>query len=495
MDVLPESLRLLHSQPDSRLVELARAGEERAFEALVQRYRCSLLAYCRQITTSETNAEDVLQQALLQAWMALFPRSVEVRDPRAWLYRIAHNVAVSSMRGAVPETFAVAEPPGGSGADDEVERRLAVRDALASIASLPEPQRQVMLSTALEGRSHEEVAQALGLSHDAVRGLIYRARSALRAAAASVTPAPLLHWALRQQGVIVSRWTGPCEGVVNGGNASLGGLLMKSGAIVASAGVIAAAAGVTHTPVHQALRHHAVGSVKLASGRSTSADRRRAGAGVSGGGLSSTAVATALVSAGTSVNGLASENHGGKRPDPSRASSSTFRQSHGRDVRTGDAGGPRPRAVHGRGSDSAGSDSVHGAGAASRAGSDPWPWRGSSSAARSDGGSETRPGSISESHVGSGQYTDGTDRGPLVASAGDAQAGRTTSSVFGQHEPRGGSGTGAVSHGGATGSEPGGGVGARTPADPTSVIPSSDGSGGGSSDGSVERAAAGHRAG
>ena len=183
MSPLALSLRFLQTQPDARLVELSRAGHERAFEALVQRYRRRLLAYCRRITASESSAEDALQQGLLQAWMALSGGAVEVRDARAWLYRIVHNVAISNIRRSVLEPVEVEGAEGAAGADHEVERRFAVRDALAGLALLPELQREVMLSAAFEGRSHDEIASALGLSHGAVRGLMYRARATLRAAA------------------------------------------------------------------------------------------------------------------------------------------------------------------------------------------------------------------------------------------------------------------------------------------------------------------------
>ena len=49
MSPLALSIRFLQTQPDAKLVELARAGHERAFEALVQRYRRPLLRYCRRL--------------------------------------------------------------------------------------------------------------------------------------------------------------------------------------------------------------------------------------------------------------------------------------------------------------------------------------------------------------------------------------------------------------------------------------------------------------
>src|SRR5664280_2777544 len=87
------SIRLLAAQSDQRLAALAGEGHERAFEALVHRYRSPLLRYCRRMQLADARAEDVLQQAFLQAWMA-FARGTDVRDVRPWLYRIVHNLSL-----------------------------------------------------------------------------------------------------------------------------------------------------------------------------------------------------------------------------------------------------------------------------------------------------------------------------------------------------------------------------------------------------------------
>src|SRR5947209_22267 len=260
MSPLAISIRFLQTQPDDRLLALARNGHERAFEALIQRYRRQLLKYCRRLTSSDATAEDILQQALLQAWMALAAGETDVRDPRAWLYRIVHNVAISNLRRPVHEDVVIDRGVSPGGADHEVERRLAVREALAGLASLPELQRRVILSTAFEGRSHDEVAAALGLSHGAVRGLIYRARATLRAAAAAVTPSPLIHWALRQSSAGGGRSATVLEAVAGGGSAGLGGVLLKGGAVVA-AGAIAAAGGITASHVERHSSRHAHATV------------------------------------------------------------------------------------------------------------------------------------------------------------------------------------------------------------------------------------------
>ncbi len=238
MSPLALPLRFLQTQSDAQLAKLAGEGHERAFEALVRRYRKPLLAYCRRMTSSEASAEDALQQGLLQAWTAIRTGS-EVRDPRAWLYRIVHNVAISSQRRPRPIPVEIEDTVCANGADHEAERRMAVREALEGLAALPEMQRDVLVSTAVDGLSHEEVAHALGLSSGAVRGLVYRARATLRAAAAAVLPGPLIGWSLRS----AERGGSPglTEALAGGGSAGLGALLVKGGAIAVTAGALATA--------------------------------------------------------------------------------------------------------------------------------------------------------------------------------------------------------------------------------------------------------------
>jgi RNA polymerase sigma factor (sigma-70 family) len=234
-------IRLLQTQSDSRLVELAEGGSERAFEALVNRYRKPLLGYCRRLLLPEARAEDALQQGLLQAWLAL-RSGAEVRDAKAWLYRIVHNASVSALRRSGYDYVELDESLHGARASEEdLDRRIAVREALAGLAALPDGQREVLLRTALQGDSHVQVAAAMGLSEGAVRGLVYRARASLRTAVTALTPPPLLLWASR------AAETGGAhpqlaELVTAGGSAGLFGALLKGGAVLVSVSAIATGA-------------------------------------------------------------------------------------------------------------------------------------------------------------------------------------------------------------------------------------------------------------
>ncbi len=230
--------RLLATQSDERLLALVRQGHERAFEALVHRYRRPLLSYCRRLGLLDAQAEDVLQHALLKSWLAL-SGGTEVRQLKAWLYRVVHNAAVNAMRDAAHEPARLADPSQVAGAgESDLDRGLATRQALAEVAALPPLQREVIVRTAVVGHSQARVASDLGLSDGAVRGLAYRARATLRAAATALTPPSLIDWLAggATQGAPAPERL--AELAAGGGTAGLGGLLVKGGAVAITAGTL-----------------------------------------------------------------------------------------------------------------------------------------------------------------------------------------------------------------------------------------------------------------
>ncbi|HEX8067919.1 MAG TPA: sigma-70 family RNA polymerase sigma factor [Thermoleophilaceae bacterium] len=185
---------LLHTQSDERLVDLARAGNDRAFEAIVSRYRRPLLRYCRRLLPPE-RAEDAVQQTFLNAYRAMGAGEQEL-VLRPWLYRIAHNSSLNLLRqngwnhDEIDESLdGVRQPP------QAVEEREQVREVLDAVKDLPERQRSAVVLRELEGRSYEEIALELGVTGGAVRQLLNRARTTLRAAATAITPFDLVSWA------------------------------------------------------------------------------------------------------------------------------------------------------------------------------------------------------------------------------------------------------------------------------------------------------------
>jgi RNA polymerase sigma factor (sigma-70 family) len=182
---------VLRTQTDERLVDLVRAGSEPAFEAIVTRYRRALLRYCTRILPEE-RAEDAVQQTFVRAYDAMRDGDAELRL-RPWLYRIAHNTALNSLRDKglrheqLDDNFDGVERP-----DQAFERSMGLREVLGAVQDLPERQRDAIVLREIEGRSYEQIADELGVTGGAVRQLLNRARHSVRAAATAITPAGLI---------------------------------------------------------------------------------------------------------------------------------------------------------------------------------------------------------------------------------------------------------------------------------------------------------------
>ena len=112
---------------------------------------------------------------------------------RPWLYRIAHNTSLNLLRQngwtheQLDENFDGVERP-----DQAFERREDLRSALDAVKALPERQRDALVLRELEGRRYDEIASELGVGDGAVRQLLHRARTTLRAGASAITPVGLL---------------------------------------------------------------------------------------------------------------------------------------------------------------------------------------------------------------------------------------------------------------------------------------------------------------
>jgi len=182
---------LLRTQSDERLVDLVRADNDAAFEAIVARYRKPLLHYCTRFM-SEPRAEDVVQQALVSAYSSLRGSNGEM-SLRSWLYRIAHNTALNALRDRALGHEELSESLDGMDRPDQLlESGERFRDVMVAVAALPERQRDAIVLREMEGRSYEEIAAELGVTGGAVRQLLHRGRSSLRAGMAAITPFGLL---------------------------------------------------------------------------------------------------------------------------------------------------------------------------------------------------------------------------------------------------------------------------------------------------------------
>ena len=254
------SSALLRRQTDARLVALARQGHERAFEAIVVRYRRELVRACHGML-SEARAEDAVQQALMNAWTAL-QAGAQVDDLRAWLHRVARNAAIDIVRRSREDASELSDTLAATGTTEIlVERRAALNRALSGVAALPERQRLALVATAIDGRRQDEVAREMGMTHGALRQLVHTARCNLRAAATALTPGPVASWAATTAGSPTPQRAIELAG--GAGGAGLAGAALKTGVAIVLAGSVVVGAPRAILP----LGHHA---------RSSSAVHRQA---------------------------------------------------------------------------------------------------------------------------------------------------------------------------------------------------------------------------
>jgi len=194
--VSESSARRYALDPDVRLMLEVRDDNAAAFEELVLRYQGRLVTILEHLVGSREQAEDLAQDVFLRLYRA---RKSYVPSARfaTWLFTIANNVASNALRdqsrrheitlqlrdsgplGARPLDVLVQASSGQMPARqlDKAEMRDIVRMALEA---LNERQRIAVLLSKFEGMSYADIAAAMGLSPQAIKSLLSRARCQLR---------------------------------------------------------------------------------------------------------------------------------------------------------------------------------------------------------------------------------------------------------------------------------------------------------------------------
>jgi RNA polymerase sigma factor (sigma-70 family) len=164
-------------------VDGLRAGKPDAFDAVFAAYRSRVFGYLARMTGRRDLAEDLTQDVFLRLARAARSLRPDTRL-RGWLFTVAHNVLVSHARAA-KVTAALASELAERGGPDGPTPFEAVAQSSTSLrveralAGLPSTYREVILLVAIEGLPAADAGAALGLSPEAVRQRLSRARSML----------------------------------------------------------------------------------------------------------------------------------------------------------------------------------------------------------------------------------------------------------------------------------------------------------------------------
>jgi RNA polymerase sigma-70 factor (ECF subfamily) len=167
-----------------RLVEFAQQGDREALEALYLLHFDRIYSYLHMSVGNRHDAEDLTTQTFLRMLEAIGRFRWRSAPFSAWLFRIAHNLAMDHFRAAkrwqpeeeVPEP----EDAEASSAEDEALQSIGRRSMLELIENLSHDQQQVLTLKFVFSFSNGEAATILGKTEGAVKSLQHRALTSLQ---------------------------------------------------------------------------------------------------------------------------------------------------------------------------------------------------------------------------------------------------------------------------------------------------------------------------
>jgi RNA polymerase sigma-70 factor, ECF subfamily len=185
------------TRSDVQLMLDVKAGDEQSFGLLLQRYRTPLVNFLYRMVRSREQAEDLAQEVFIRVY-----RAREEYVPSAkfttWLFRIATNLALNSLRDHRHQKLEVSmDAPLVADAEDGDERPFEVADKHPTIEQemveedrkkmirhaiekLPEKQRAAVLLHKYQELDYAEIAKILSVSESALKSLLFRAYETLR---------------------------------------------------------------------------------------------------------------------------------------------------------------------------------------------------------------------------------------------------------------------------------------------------------------------------
>ena len=164
---------------EAQIIRQACDGNGTAVRALYERYSPRVFAVVRRIAGDDDLAQDYAQEAWIRAIRALPTFRGDARFS-TWLHRIAVNSALQALRKAdtrtkreapMPEAVPVAAVEGDALLEDRLER---------AMDQLPDGMRQVLTLHDVEGYTHEEIGEALGVTAGTSKSQLFKARAKMR---------------------------------------------------------------------------------------------------------------------------------------------------------------------------------------------------------------------------------------------------------------------------------------------------------------------------
>jgi RNA polymerase sigma-70 factor (ECF subfamily) len=163
---------------DPDLVGRAREGDQVAFATLFEQYHAPILNYLHRMVGDRAMAEDLTQDTFIKAYNAL-PSTRPDLAFKPWLYRIATNTAISQLRRRKIVQWIPFLPGHDHASEQSIERSVGRRqDIEQTLSKLPQHYASALLLRHYQGLSLAETADALGITENAAKLRLFRARKA-----------------------------------------------------------------------------------------------------------------------------------------------------------------------------------------------------------------------------------------------------------------------------------------------------------------------------
>jgi RNA polymerase sigma-70 factor (ECF subfamily) len=163
------------SAPDDASLGASLRASWHGFQDTYEPLRSDLYRYCRHLTRSPWDAEDLAQDALARAFVTLGQMGEPPPNPRAWLFRVASNLWLDQVRRRRREE-PLTEQDGGTAAGDPIASREAAQTLIGQLA--PQERAAVVLKDVFD-LSLDEIAETLSTTTGAVKAALHRGRGKL----------------------------------------------------------------------------------------------------------------------------------------------------------------------------------------------------------------------------------------------------------------------------------------------------------------------------
>ena len=166
---------------DRDLVASLKAGDVRALELLVSRWRSGAEAYADSLLRDHQAAEDAVQEAFSRIY-AVRSSLDENRSFSAYLFTVVKRICIDELRKRKRSPALPGDPPDlpVDSAESEYIRRWERLERIHLLAALDEKDRRILLAFSLEGKPSRQIARETGLTDGQVRVRLHRIRSRLR---------------------------------------------------------------------------------------------------------------------------------------------------------------------------------------------------------------------------------------------------------------------------------------------------------------------------